>query len=92
MIGGKTTPHIGEGVTTTDNVKHQQDQYFSEANLKNVLNSMAGLFLMVLYYCRGIIEGRRIELPPCIFTLPKEFASVCPSIGGRMVLFYSKQE
>lgn len=75
-----------------NNVKHERDQHFSEANLKNVLNSMAGLFLMVLHYYRDIIEGKRIEPPPSVFTPPKELASVCPSIGGRMALFYQDRE
>ena len=74
-----------------NNVKHQRDQHFSEANLKNVLNSMAGLFLVVLHYYRDVIEGRRIEPPPSIFTPPNTLASVCPSIGGRMALFYAEQ-
>ena len=75
-----------------NNVKHERDQYFSEANLKNVLNSMAGLFLLVLHYYKHTIEGRRMEPPPNIFTPDAELASVCPSIGGRMALFFSVQE
>jgi len=74
------------------NVKHERDQYFSEANIKNVLNSMAGLFLLVLHYYRNTINGRRIEPPPSIFTPHADLASVCPSIGGRMALFFNVQE
>lgn len=73
-----------------NNVKHQRDQHFSEANLINVLNAMSGLFLIVLHYYRGIIEGRRIEPPPSIFTPPKELASIAPTLGGRMALFYTE--
>ena len=35
-----------------NNVKHQRDKHFSEANLENTLNAMAGLSLVVLYYYR----------------------------------------
>ena len=37
-------------------VKHQRDAHFSEANLKNALNSMAGLSLVVLYYYREMFS------------------------------------
>lgn len=33
-----------------NNVKHQRNLYFEEANLKNVLNSMGGLLITVFYY------------------------------------------
>ena len=71
-----------------NNVKHQRGQYFSDANLKNVLNSMAGLFLMVLHYYKLVIEGKRIVPPPSIFTPPADLAIVGPTIGGGMALFY----
>lgn len=35
-----------------NNVKHQRDAHFSEANLKNALNGLAGLLVMVFYYYR----------------------------------------
>ena len=75
-----------------NDVKHKRDRFFSEANLNNVLNAMAGLFLIVLHYYRGVIEGKRIEPPPSIYTPPEELASVCPSIGGRMALFYKERK
>lgn len=31
-------------------VKHQRDEHYTDANLKNALNSMAGLFIAILYY------------------------------------------
>ncbi len=73
-------------------VKHERHDYFTEANLKNTLNAMSGLFLIVLYYYRGYIENRRIEPPPSIFTPPAELANVSPTLGGRMALFFCKQE
>ncbi|MBD2146989.1 hypothetical protein [Sphaerospermopsis sp. FACHB-1194] len=33
-------------------VKHQRDQYYHEANLQNVLNAVAGLLVMNLYYLK----------------------------------------
>ena len=73
-------------------VKHQRGEHFPLANLQNVLNAMAGLFLLVLYYYRSVIVGRRIEPPPSLFTPAPELASVCPSVGGRMALFFKTEE
>ena len=73
-----------------NDVKHQRDEHYPKANLKNVLNAMSGLFALILYFYRDSIEGRRIEPPPSIFTPPASLASVCPTIGGRMALFYAE--
>jgi hypothetical protein len=35
-----------------NNVKHHRDAHFHDANLKNALNSLGGLFVMVFYYYR----------------------------------------
>ena len=73
-------------------VKHQRGEHFALANLENVLNAMAGLFLLVLYYYRGVIDGRRIEPPPNLFTPPAELALICPTMGGRMALFFNEEK
>lgn len=33
-----------------NDVKHKRNEYFQEANLKNVINSLGALFLTVIYY------------------------------------------
>lgn len=38
-----------------NDVKHQRDVHFNKANLKNTLNSMAALNIVVLYYYRELI-------------------------------------
>lgn len=37
-------------------VKHQRDEHFAEASLKNTLNAMAGLSLAILYYYREVFS------------------------------------
>jgi len=37
-------------------VKHQRGEHFSEANLKNTLNAVCGLSLVVLYYYRELFS------------------------------------
>jgi hypothetical protein len=73
-------------------VKHQRGEHFALANLKNVLNAMAGLFLLVLYYHRDTIDGRRIEPPPTLFTPPTYLAKVCGTYGGSIALFFNRED
>lgn len=69
-------------------VKHQRDENFNLANLKNLLNAMAGLFLLILYYYRHAIDERKIEPPPNLFTPPSDLAQIGSSWGGPMALFF----
>ncbi|WP_295446593.1 hypothetical protein [uncultured Thiodictyon sp.] len=73
-------------------VKHQRGEHFALANLENVLNAMAGLFLIVLHYYRRVIDGRRIEPPPNLFDPPADLAMVCPTASGRMALFFNEYD
>jgi hypothetical protein len=36
-----------------NNVKHERDKHFEDANLKNTLNSIGGLFVFLLYFYRN---------------------------------------
>ena len=44
-------------------VKHQRDEHFSEANLKNALNAVSALSLVVLYYYREVFSQESQEAP-----------------------------
>ena len=48
--------------TAYNKVKHQRDVYFERASLKNALNAVAGLFVMVLYLYKD--KARLGELVP----------------------------
>jgi hypothetical protein len=72
-------------------VKHERGEHFSRANLKNVLNAMAGLFLLVLYYCRDAMDIQRIVPPPSLFTPPVDLAGIAPTYGGPMALFFREK-
>ena len=69
-------------------IKHERHQYYEEANLENVLNAMAGLFLLVLHYYRNEPEYKFIEQPPSIFNPPSDIASIYLTLAGRPVLFF----
>lgn len=72
-------------------VKHHRSSHYEKANLQNMLNAMAGLFLLTLYLYRGQIEGGRMEPPPMLFMPPRNLAKVAPTIGGPMALFFEDQ-
>jgi hypothetical protein len=70
-------------------VKHERNTHFKKANLKNVLNAMSGLLLLIVHYYRGMPEIRRMMPPPAIFLPPKELASISISMGGDIALFFA---
>jgi len=45
-----------------NNVKHQRSLHFSEANLKNVLNAVSGLYILLLYLYKD--DAVKLELKP----------------------------
>lgn len=49
-----------------NNVKHQRDIYFPEANLKNCANAISGLFAVVLYCHKAEKSADRLEPLPIL--------------------------
>lgn len=63
-----------------NNVKHERNNYFNEANLKNTLNAMAGLYLCVFYYYKMVFSiEKNIK-----FNYKQTHANLSP----RATLFY----
>ena len=58
-------------------VKHRRDQYYSEANLENCLNSVAALFALVIYVHKAEQSDALLEPPPRPF----------PGSGSEAVVF-----
>lgn len=52
-------------------VKHHRDKLYKEANLKNVINSVAGLFILLLYFYKEKAENAEL-LPIPSFLRVKE--------------------
>jgi len=50
-----------------NNVKHQRNTYFQEANLRNALNAMAGLLVSIFYYYK--VKFTKLD---AVFKQPKE--------------------
>lgn len=74
--------------TSYNDVKHKRNINFNKANLKNVLNSMAGLFLLLIYHYRNSISS--IEQPPSIFRPPSDLATIGTVWGGSVELCFTK--
>ena len=47
-----------------NNVKHQRDQFYPEANLENCINSVAALFVLVIYLHKADGSNARLEPYP----------------------------
>ena len=50
-----------------NNVKHRRHTHYQEANLKNTLNAVAGLFVLTLFLYRDLASGGRLAPNPAIF-------------------------
>jgi hypothetical protein len=53
-------------VACINNVKHHRNIHFSEANLKNVLDAIAGLFVLLLFFYGEEAENAKLILLPFI--------------------------
>ena len=66
-----------------DNVKHHRNTHYEHANLKNALNAVAGLFLVVLHrYREAAISG---DLTPRAQLFTTEEAGVSPNGGSYWI-------
>lgn len=50
-----------------NNVKHNRHQLFHEANLKNALNAVSGLYVLVLYLYQELAEAGLLSPNPVLF-------------------------
>lgn len=50
---GTSTPESPEWWKAYNKVKHQRDQHFSKASLKNTSDALCGLLVLLLYYYKG---------------------------------------
>jgi hypothetical protein len=67
-------------------VKHQRDENFGKAHLKNTLNAIGGLFLLLMEYYRGDFE--QLDPASSLFLPSSETIAKAHTLDGRTVLFY----
>ncbi len=56
-----------------NNVKHERNKNYEDANLKNTLNSMSGLFLFLLYLYKDNSYKCQLDPMPALFTLDDQY-------------------
>ena len=71
-------------------VKHERGTHFQKANLKNVLNAMSGLFVVLIFYYRTQTEVKRLVPPPQLFMAPRDLVNLAHTLGGETGLFYKR--
>ena len=67
-------------------VKHERNAYFHRASLKNALNAVAALFIMVLHYYKEEAEAGTLSPMPTFFDVAKEHRDYLhlPSVKYRL--------
>ncbi|MCX6100696.1 MAG: hypothetical protein NTV92_04625 [Candidatus Bipolaricaulota bacterium] len=73
-------------------VKHHRDVEFGRANLGNVLNAMAGLFLILLVYYEADENIKRIVPAPTLFRPPVELGTCMHALDGETGIFLARRE
>jgi hypothetical protein len=61
--------------TACNQVKHHRDTQFSAANLKNALNAVAALYVMLLYAFPTEAQQGGLHPRPQLFSIPEEFVA-----------------
>lgn len=54
-------------------VKHERHEHFAEANLKNTLNAVAALYVMLIFFYREEAESGRLGPNPRLFLMGEPF-------------------
>jgi len=72
-----------------NNVKHERNNYYHEANLKNTLNAIAALYVMLLYFHIDLAQNGTLSPSPEIFTIggPIGILPLGSSSSGEMYIF-----
>jgi hypothetical protein len=71
-------------------VKHRRSEYFSKAHLKNVLNAVGGLFLLLVMYYRDHPDLARLVPAPVLFEPPRELAARRHALDGETGIFFER--
>jgi len=72
------------------NVKHHRDTNFPDASLKNALNSVAALFILLIFFYREESRNARLTPDPTLFQIGAPFTIDYPAFGPRAI-FYQLQ-
>ena len=65
-----------------NNVKHHRHTHFADASLENALNSVAGLFVLLLFFYREESQNARLMPDPVLFKIGAPFTIDYLAFGG----------
>jgi hypothetical protein len=74
--------------TDYNKIKHQRNSHFDKANLKNTLNSVAGLFILLLYLYKEQAENAILAPTPTIFTVNDKYYRATEISGYERRIYY----
>lgn len=70
-------------------VKHERNINFKKANLKNALNAMAGLYVLLLHFYKDEAEIAELVPNPTLFMIEDEFIDGIEALGTFMRVRYN---
>lgn len=73
--------------TAYNNVKHHRHTHFADASLKNALNSVAGLFVLLLFFYREESQNASLTPDPILFQAGAPFQIDYPAFGRRATFY-----
>jgi hypothetical protein len=77
--------------TANNKVKHHRHTNFSDANLKNSLNAVAGLFLLLLYFYADEAQKAQLSPDPRLFRAGTPFYTAFPAWGPHVTIYTRDQ-
>lgn len=76
--------------TDYNNVKHHRGEFFARANLKNVLNAVGGLFLVVILYYRSDSRCAGLVPAPVLLRAPHQLGQNRHRLDGETALDFDR--
>lgn len=70
-----------------NNVKHHRHTHFADASLLNALNSVAGLFVLLLFFYRDESQNARLTPDPILFQAGDPFQIDYLAFGSRTTVY-----
>lgn len=74
--------------TAYNKIKHQRDSQYARANLKNALNSVAGLFVMALHLYRNQAQAGKLAPAPELFRVDEQHIGAIVHLGHEFGIKY----
>jgi hypothetical protein len=72
-----------------NNIKHERNSHFPEANLQNALNAMGGLFILLLYLYKEDAEEGLLVPNPSLFKVDEQYDGGLGIMGSDIYLQYN---